>query len=77
MLCFGFQRDDSPGNCWALHGSQGYVVVKLSKVICPAVVALDHISKTDSLTEEITSAPKNFAIYVSYFLTFYSKTNLC
>ncbi|XP_019409068.1 PREDICTED: SUN domain-containing protein 2-like [Crocodylus porosus] len=57
------QRDNSPGNCWALCGSQGYVVIKLSKVICPAAVALDHISKTDSLTEEIPSAPKNFAIY--------------
>ncbi|XP_019378427.1 PREDICTED: SUN domain-containing protein 2-like [Gavialis gangeticus] len=57
------QRDNSPGNCWALRGSQGYVVIKLSKVICPASVALDHISKTDSLTEEIPSALKNFAIY--------------
>ncbi|CAM4537611.1 unnamed protein product [Lepidochelys kempii] len=57
------QRDNTPGNCWALHGSRGYVVVKLSRIIHPFAVTLDHIAKEDSQTEEISSAPKNFAIY--------------
>ncbi|XP_050825482.1 SUN domain-containing protein 2-like [Gopherus flavomarginatus] len=57
------QRDNTPGNCWALRGSRGYVVVKLSRVIHPLAVTLDHIAKEDSQTEEISSAPKNFAIY--------------
>uniref|UniRef100_A0A8C3FJY2 SUN domain-containing protein n=1 Tax=Chrysemys picta bellii TaxID=8478 RepID=A0A8C3FJY2_CHRPI len=64
------QRDNTPGNCWALRGSRGYVVVKLSRVIHPLAVTLDHIAKEDSQTEEISSAPKNFAIYVSNLLTF-------
>nr|XP_032649493.1 SUN domain-containing protein 5-like isoform X2 [Chelonoidis abingdonii] len=57
------QRDNTPGNCWALRGARGYVVVKLSRVIHPLAVTLDHIAKEDSQTEEISSAPKNFAIY--------------
>ncbi|XP_037768736.2 SUN domain-containing protein 3-like [Chelonia mydas] len=57
------QRDNTPGNCWALRGSRGYVVVKLSRVIHPFAVTLDHIAKEESQTEEISSAPKNFAIY--------------
>ncbi|KAF7243672.1 SUN domain-containing protein 2 [Varanus komodoensis] len=61
--CFVFQRDNSPGNCWAMDGSQGYVVVRLSQAVCPAVVALDHIPKAMSHTEEITSAPRNFSVY--------------
>ncbi|XP_061463496.1 SUN domain-containing protein 3-like [Rhineura floridana] len=57
------ERDNAPGNCWAMHGSQGFVVIKLSQAICPVAVTLDHISKTISHTEEITSAPKNFSVY--------------
>ncbi|XP_075790385.1 SUN domain-containing protein 3-like isoform X3 [Pelodiscus sinensis] len=57
------QRDNAPGNCWALRGSRGFVVVKLARVIQPLAVTLDHIAKKDSQTEEISSAPQNFAIY--------------
>ncbi|XP_034969983.1 SUN domain-containing protein 2-like [Zootoca vivipara] len=57
------ERDNTPGNCWAMQGSQGYVVIKLSEAVCPVAVTLDHISKKISHTEEITSAPKNFSIY--------------
>ncbi|KAM6465779.1 SUN domain-containing protein 3-like isoform 2-T2 [Liasis olivaceus] len=57
------ERDNSPGNCWAMQGSQGYIIIKLSQAVCPTTVALDHISKTISHTEEITSAPKNFSVY--------------
>ncbi|XP_053217440.1 SUN domain-containing protein 2-like [Podarcis raffonei] len=57
------ERDNTPGNCWAMQGSQGYVVIKLSEAVCPVAVTLDHISKKISHTEEITSAPKNFSVY--------------
>ncbi|XP_070593754.1 SUN domain-containing protein 3-like [Erythrolamprus reginae] len=46
-----------------MKGSQGYVVIKLSQPVHPTSVALDHISKTVSHTEEITSAPQNFSVY--------------
>lgn len=53
-------------------------MVKLSRVIHPFAVTLDHIAKEESQTEEISSAPKNFAIYVSNFLTFVKKlTSAC
>ncbi|XP_039203889.1 SUN domain-containing protein 2-like [Crotalus tigris] len=57
------ERDNTPGNCWAMKGSQGYVVIKLSQAVRLTSVALDHISKTVSHTEEITSAPQNFSVY--------------
>ncbi|XP_053141308.1 SUN domain-containing protein 2-like isoform X2 [Hemicordylus capensis] len=57
------ERDNTPGNCWAMEGSQGYVVIKLSQEICPVAVTLDHITKIVSHTEEISSAPKNFSVH--------------
>ncbi|XP_045398878.1 SUN domain-containing protein 1 isoform X6 [Lemur catta] len=57
------QPDMYPGNCWAFKGSQGYLVVRLSMVIHPTAVTLEHIPKTLSPTGNITSAPKDFAVY--------------
>ena len=54
-----------PGNCWAFRGSQGYLVVRLSMKIQPSAFTLEHIPKTLSPTGNITSAPKDFAVYVS------------
>lgn len=54
-----------PGNCWAFRGSQGYLVVRLSMKIRPTGVALEHIPKALSPTGNISSAPKDFAVYVS------------
>lgn len=52
-----------PGNCWAFRGSQGYLVVRLSMKIQPSAFTLEHIPKTLSPTGNITSAPKDFAVY--------------
>uniref|UniRef100_A0A8D1DBQ2 SUN domain-containing protein n=1 Tax=Sus scrofa TaxID=9823 RepID=A0A8D1DBQ2_PIG len=59
------QPDMYPGNCWAFRGSQGYLVVRLSMKIQPSAFTLEHIPKTLSPTGNITSAPKDFAVYVS------------
>ncbi|XP_066198180.1 SUN domain-containing protein 1 isoform X3 [Saccopteryx leptura] len=57
------QPDIYPGNCWAFRGSQGYLVVRLSMEIHPSSFTLEHIPKTLSPTGNITSAPKDFAVY--------------
>ncbi|XP_016801724.1 SUN domain-containing protein 1 isoform X10 [Pan troglodytes] len=57
------QPDIYPGNCWAFKGSQGYLVVRLSMMIHPAAFTLEHIPKTLSPTGNISSAPKDFAVY--------------
>ncbi|KAM9583784.1 SUN domain-containing protein 1 isoform 4-T4 [Trichechus inunguis] len=57
------QPDIYPGNCWAFKGSQGYLVVRLSMTIFPTTFTLEHIPKTLSPTGNITSAPKDFAVY--------------
>ncbi|XP_063487122.1 SUN domain-containing protein 1 isoform X45 [Symphalangus syndactylus] len=57
------QPDVYPGNCWAFKGSQGYLVVRLSMMIHPAAFTLEHIPKTLSPTGNISSAPKDFAVY--------------
>uniref|UniRef100_A0A670KE92 Sad1 and UNC84 domain containing 1 n=1 Tax=Podarcis muralis TaxID=64176 RepID=A0A670KE92_PODMU len=60
------QPDMYPGNCWAFKGSQGYLVVRLSMMIYPTAFTLEHIPKTLSPTGNITSAPKDFSVYVSF-----------
>ncbi|XP_075686411.1 SUN domain-containing protein 1 isoform X9 [Rhinoderma darwinii] len=57
------QPDMYPGNCWAFKGAQGYLVVRLSMEIFPTAFSLEHIPKSLSPTGNITSAPKDFAIY--------------
>ncbi|XP_040212703.1 SUN domain-containing protein 1 isoform X5 [Rana temporaria] len=57
------QPDMYPGNCWAFKGAQGFLVVRLSMAILPTAFSLEHISKSLSPTGNITSAPKDFAVY--------------
>ncbi|KYO35174.1 SUN domain-containing protein 3 isoform C [Alligator mississippiensis] len=57
------QPDVSPGSCWAFPGSQGQVVIKLPEKIQPTAVTIQHISKAISPSGEVTSAPKDFAVY--------------
>uniref|UniRef100_A0A8C3X042 Sad1 and UNC84 domain containing 1 n=1 Tax=Catagonus wagneri TaxID=51154 RepID=A0A8C3X042_9CETA len=57
------QPDIYPGNCWAFRGSQGYLVVRLSMKIHPTAFSLEHIPKVLSPTGNISSAPKDFAVY--------------
>ncbi|KAG8139614.1 hypothetical protein E2320_002383 [Naja naja] len=51
------------GNCWSFPGSQAETVIRLAKEIIPTAVTIQHISKKVSPTDEISSAPKDFAIY--------------
>ncbi|XP_028395376.1 SUN domain-containing protein 1-like [Dendronephthya gigantea] len=59
------QSDNSPGNCWAFKGQQGYVVIKLSKILTPTAFSLEHIPKLLSPTGDgrIPSAPKEFTVW--------------
>ncbi|KAM7128973.1 SUN domain-containing protein 2 isoform 1-T1 [Ciconia maguari] len=58
------QPDVNPGNCWAFRGSQGFAVIRLSGIIRPTAVTLEHIPKALSPQGTIPSAPKDFAVYV-------------
>ncbi|NWU65163.1 SUN2 protein, partial [Pterocles burchelli] len=57
------QPDVNPGKCWAFHGSQGFAVIRLSSIIRPTAVTLEHIPKALSPQGTIPSAPKDFAVY--------------
>ncbi|CAL1589534.1 unnamed protein product [Knipowitschia caucasica] len=53
----------TPGHCWAVSGQTGVLFVALSQKIHLSHVTLGHISKGQSVTGEILSAPKTFSIY--------------
>ncbi|NWY08041.1 SUN1 protein, partial [Nothoprocta ornata] len=55
----------SPGQCWAFHGAVGHVVIRLPENIWPVAVTVEHIPKSVSPTGEVSSAPKDFAVFVS------------
>ncbi|XP_069711772.1 SUN domain-containing protein 2 [Phaenicophaeus curvirostris] len=57
------QPDVNPGNCWAFRGSQGFAVIRLSSIIHPTAVTLEHIPKALSPQGNISSAPRDFAVY--------------
>ncbi|NWU69681.1 SUN1 protein, partial [Pterocles burchelli] len=57
--------DVYPGNCWAFRGSQGYLVIRLSAKIYPTAFTVEHIPNTLSPTGTITSAPREFSVYVN------------
>uniref|UniRef100_A0A8C5LR99 SUN domain-containing protein n=1 Tax=Leptobrachium leishanense TaxID=445787 RepID=A0A8C5LR99_9ANUR len=44
-------------------GAEGYLVIRLSMMIYPTSFSLEHIPKSLSPTGNITSAPKDFAVY--------------
>lgn len=58
------QPDVHPGNCWAFKGSTGYLVIRLCVKIVPTAFSLEHIPKALSPTGNISSAPRNFTVYV-------------
>nr|CAH7756876.1 unnamed protein product [Callosobruchus chinensis] len=55
--------DMSPGHCWAIKGSQGGAVIKLLGRVKVDAVTMEHISKNISPTGEVSSAPKEFAVW--------------
>uniref|UniRef100_A0A8C9ACT6 SUN domain-containing protein 3 n=1 Tax=Prolemur simus TaxID=1328070 RepID=A0A8C9ACT6_PROSS len=59
------QPDVYPGKCWAFPGSQGHTLIKLARKIIPTAVTMEHISEKVSPSGNISSAPKEFSVYVS------------
>nr|XP_009682821.1 PREDICTED: uncharacterized protein LOC104150330 [Struthio camelus australis] len=57
------EPENHAGNCWSFPGSQGHVVIKLPRAIFPQAVTLEHISVRVSPGENISSAPRDFAVY--------------
>jgi hypothetical protein len=51
------QPSMAPGECWAFHGSQGRLVIKLSQYIFPTAFTYEHIPKQISREGKIDSAP--------------------
>lgn len=56
----------TPGQCWAFSGGLGYLVISLPHPFTISHVTLSHISKDVSPTGSISSAPKEFSVYVSH-----------
>ncbi|NXL68270.1 SUN3 protein, partial [Chordeiles acutipennis] len=51
------------GDCWAFQGSQGHVVIRLPENIWPTAFTIWHISEAVSPSGEVSSAPKEFAVF--------------
>lgn len=56
------QPEMQPGNCWAMKGSKGSVVISLATKISPTSFSLEHISRKLSMDGTIASAPKDFSV---------------
>ncbi|XP_062417994.1 uncharacterized protein LOC119224527 isoform X1 [Pungitius pungitius] len=52
-----------PGECWCFAGAKGHAVVSLSHPVEVTHITIGHITKRQSLTGEINSAPREFSIY--------------
>ncbi|KAM9284230.1 LOW QUALITY PROTEIN: SUN domain-containing protein 3-like [Cariama cristata] len=57
------QPDVSPGNCWALQGHQGQVVIRLPARVHLTAVTVEHISKEVSPSGTIISTPSDVAVF--------------
>eukprot|EP01135_Chromosphaera_perkinsii_P000279 Nk52_evm48s62 gene=Nk52_evmTU48s62 len=53
--------DNSVGNCWAFHGSEGHLVIELSEPILPSMFSLEHANKL--VARNMSSAVKDFEVY--------------
>ncbi|TSO98583.1 SUN domain-containing protein 1 [Bagarius yarrelli] len=51
------------GNCWPFKGSKGHLVIDLPYPIRITHVTLQHLPRVLSPTNQINSAPKDFAVY--------------
>ena len=59
-----------PGDCWPLKGSQGQIVIQLSYIIRPTAFSYEHISVALSPGGNVTSAPKDFSVWVLYCIVY-------
>lgn len=51
------------GNCWAFHGSQGHLVIKLARKIVPTSFSYEHAPKSILPDRAIEASPKDFRVY--------------
>ncbi|XP_037831397.1 SUN domain-containing protein 3-like [Kryptolebias marmoratus] len=51
------------GECWCFPGDHGHLVIALSNPATISHVTLGHITKSQSLSGVITSAPREFSVY--------------
>lgn len=51
-----------PGQCWAFKGSQGYLVIQLSRPMKPQNFSMEHISRNSTPNGQVDSAPKDFQV---------------
>lgn len=56
------QPSSAPGECWAFHGSEGFLVVKLARKIVPTSFTYEHAPKSILFEGAIETSPKNFRV---------------
>lgn len=54
-----------PGNCWAFEGDKGQVVIRLPGHVQLSDITLQHPPPTVAHTGGASSAPRDFAVFVS------------
>ncbi|XP_059193482.1 SUN domain-containing protein 1-like [Centropristis striata] len=52
-----------PGECWSISGEKGHLVVSLSHPVSITQVTLGHITRSQSPSGQIASAPREFSTY--------------
>ncbi|NXG13803.1 SUN5 protein, partial [Grallaria varia] len=55
----------SPGKCWSFKGHRGQVVIRLAARVHLTAITVQHISKDNSPSGTVISAPKDIAVFVS------------
>lgn len=55
------------GDCWAFHGSNAFLTIRLSSKIIPESVSVEHIAISIAHVPKAISAPKRFRVFVCIF----------
>ncbi|NXV74469.1 SUN3 protein, partial [Atlantisia rogersi] len=55
----------SPGYCWTSPTSQSHVVIRLPTHVQPTAITLQHPLMKYSVLGDISSAPRDFSVFVS------------
>ncbi|XP_036354809.1 SUN domain-containing protein 1-like [Octopus sinensis] len=55
--------DTLPGNCWAMDGSGGFIVIGLARTVQFRAFSVEHASPLLTTREERTSAPRELSVF--------------